>query len=236
MMLRSSIASTKKFFHRTFENFKSFFSPGYQRLPKTPPHDHFTFSMTAASIMDAHNNNNPTYEDLEKFYANFTEQWDSQKHKPRGGSKKKPVMSAPAKQETQVYDGNFVCSSPLQKMNPVEKREEIDDHQNNKRIITHHEGKRQDSTPVSSVQVMSEERNCIVEKKLRELEMLDKGNVDHVMDIEEVLHYYSKLTCPAYLEILEKFFTEMYSEFFCQASPATPRAVKSRVKHGSVRS
>ncbi|KAK4280882.1 hypothetical protein QN277_012441 [Acacia crassicarpa] len=232
MLLRSSITSTKKFFHRTLENLKHFFSPGYHRLPKTPPHDHFTFPLTATSDFVNANNNNPTYEDLEKFYVNFTEQWDSQKEKQRRGSKKKTVISAPAKQ---VYDGNFVCASPVQKMiNHMEKREEID-RRNSKRIITHHHtGKKQGTTIVSTVQVMSEKRkDCIVEKKLRELEMLDKGNVDHVMDIEEVLHYYSKLTCPAYLEILEKFFMEMYSEFFGQASSpaATPGAVKSRLKH-----
>ena len=46
----------------------------------------------------------------------------------------------------------------------------------------------------------------MVEQKLRELEMLDMNNVEYVLDIEEVLHYYSRLTCPAYLEIVDKFF------------------------------
>ncbi|XP_057736283.1 uncharacterized protein LOC130951605 [Arachis stenosperma] len=54
----------------------------------------------------------------------------------------------------------------------------------------------------------------IVEEKLRELEMLDISNVEYVLDIEEVLHYYSRLTCPAYLQIVDSFFMQIYSEFF----------------------
>ncbi|KAJ1393511.1 hypothetical protein SESBI_34874 [Sesbania bispinosa] len=73
----------------------------------------------------------------------------------------------------------------------------------------------------------------MVEKKLRELEMLDMSNVDYVLDIEEVLHYYSRLTCPAYLEIVDKFFMEMYSEFFDgPGKPAISRtpSVNSKIK------
>ena len=55
--------------------------------------------------------------------------------------------------------------------------------------------------------------------------MMDIINVDHVLDIE-VLYYYSRLTCPAYLDIVDKFFMDMYAEFF--GTTSTPRRVKSR--------
>ena len=55
---------------------------------------------------------------------------------------------------------------------------------------------------------------CLVTRKLKELKMMDRNNVDFVLDIEEVLHYYSRLTCPVYREIMEKFFVEMYSGTF----------------------
>ncbi|GKE37578.1 hypothetical protein Tco_1460983 [Tanacetum coccineum] len=55
---------------------------------------------------------------------------------------------------------------------------------------------------------------CLVTRKLKELEMMDRNNVDLVLDIEEVLHYYSRLTCPVYREIMDKFFVEMYSGTF----------------------
>lgn len=56
--------------------------------------------------------------------------------------------------------------------------------------------------------------NNLLEEKLKEIEMLDLSDVDHVLDIEEVLHLYSRLTCPVYLEIVDKFFVETLAEFF----------------------
>ncbi|KAI8026037.1 hypothetical protein LOK49_LG02G00967 [Camellia lanceoleosa] len=50
-------------------------------------------------------------------------------------------------------------------------------------------------------------------EKMRELEMMDMNDVDHVLDMEEVLHNYSRLTCPVYLDIVDNFFVDMYSEF-----------------------
>nr|GEY65899.1 hypothetical protein [Tanacetum cinerariifolium] len=61
----------------------------------------------------------------------------------------------------------------------------------------------------------SSSSKCLVTRKLKELEMMDRNNVDLVLDIEEVLHYYSRLTCPVYREIMDKFFVEMYSGTFC---------------------
>ncbi|OVA20354.1 hypothetical protein BVC80_157g171 [Macleaya cordata] len=54
----------------------------------------------------------------------------------------------------------------------------------------------------------------LVAKKLRELELMDMSDMEHVLDVEEVIHYYSRLTCPVYLDIFDKFFMQMYSEFF----------------------
>nr|XP_043626062.1 uncharacterized protein LOC122597547 [Erigeron canadensis] len=55
---------------------------------------------------------------------------------------------------------------------------------------------------------------CLVTRKLKELETMEAANVDLVHDIEEVLHYYSRLTCPVYRDIMEKFFVQMYSGTF----------------------
>ncbi|GAB4830440.1 hypothetical protein Ancab_020078 [Ancistrocladus abbreviatus] len=42
------------------------------------------------------------------------------------------------------------------------------------------------------------------------------GNSDenHVLDIEEVLHYCSRLTCPAYCDIVDRFFTVILANIF----------------------
>lgn len=60
---------------------------------------------------------------------------------------------------------------------------------------------------------IGKERRCLIAEKMKELEMADVYNKDHVMDIEEALHYYSLISCPVYQEIVDRFFMEIYSEF-----------------------
>ncbi|XP_043810657.1 uncharacterized protein LOC110610989 [Manihot esculenta] len=71
-----------------------------------------------------------------------------------------------------------------------------------------------------------EGKRWLVEQQLKELELMDISNVDHVLDIEEILHYYSRLTCPAYLDIVDKFLMDIYAEFL--GPPGTPCSVNSR--------
>ncbi|XP_027343220.1 uncharacterized protein LOC113855787 [Abrus precatorius] len=234
MLLPSSISNTMKFLQKTVDNFKSCFSPRYQKLPKTPQHNHFSYSVAAASVMDVHNN--PCYKELEKFYSDFTQQWDSGKERGKRRNKKKSVLPSPAKQnEEEQHNGSFISLNNAK--DQMKKREECDK-QKNKRSLTHQRGKQQDSS-LTSMRT-KENGNCMVQKKLRELETLDMNNVDYVLDIEEVLHYYSRLSCPVYLEIVDKFLMEIYSEFFGDSARpvTTPRtlSVNSRLKLRSVRS
>ncbi|XP_019457413.1 PREDICTED: uncharacterized protein LOC109357809 isoform X2 [Lupinus angustifolius] len=194
------LRSTKKFFQKTLKNFKSFFSPSYYERLPKTPLQNNHFSYSVAATS------------LEKFYI---EQWDSEKEKEgnRRNKNKAALLSSPREQKSEVYNGSsFISfSNAHNKKDQVEKREEFDN-QNKKRSLTH------------------QRRLCIVEEKLRELEMLDMSNVDHVLDIEEVLHYYSRLTCPIYLEIVDRFFMQMYSEFFGPVWYATPCSVNSMMK------
>ncbi|KAK7291466.1 hypothetical protein RIF29_06631 [Crotalaria pallida] len=220
MLLRSTVSSTKKFFQKTLKNFKSLFSPDYyERLPKTPQNNnnHYSYSVAANMVMDMDNNNNSTsYQELEKYHCN-NDQWDSEKEKEaKRRNKNKAVAmlsSSPTIEQNEVYNnGSFLNFSNAQnkKKNEVEIKREEFDNKNNKRSLTHQRVNYS----------MRERGNCMVEQKLRELEMLDMSNVDHVLDIEEILHYYSRLTCPAYLEIVDSFFMQMYSEFFGPARDA----------------
>ncbi|KAG5058791.1 hypothetical protein GLYMA_05G231000v4 [Glycine max] len=201
MLLGSSISNTtKKFFQRALENFKSCFSPGYQKLPKTPPHNQFSCSLDI--------NNNPCYEELEKFYSDFTKQWDSEKEKQgRRRSKKKGQ---------EVLNNESFVSLNNASHDQIEKSEECDKNKNkNKMGLTHHREKQKlEKQKLDHTKGRKGNGNCMTEKKLKELEMLDMSDVDYALDIEEVLHYYSRLTCPVYLEIVDKFFMEIYSEFF----------------------
>lgn len=217
MLLRSSITSTKKFFQKTVKNFKSLFSTGYQRLPKSPSHT--PCSVSAMNAMDM--NSNTSYHDMEKLYSDFSDQWEEEKEKEwRRINKKAAALPSPTQQENKVYNGS--------KKMQVGKTEEFAK-KNNKRSLTLQSTKQKDSSFNSMG--MKEHRYFMVRQKLRELEMLDMSNEDHLMDIEEVLHYYSLLTCPVYLDIVDRFFLEMYSELSGPVLwPDTPRSVNSRLK------
>ncbi|XP_073014634.1 uncharacterized protein [Primulina eburnea] len=51
-------------------------------------------------------------------------------------------------------------------------------------------------------------------QKMNDLDLMNvNDDEDHVSDLEEFFHYYSLITCPAYLELVDRFFMDMYSEF-----------------------
>ncbi|KAK9690279.1 hypothetical protein RND81_09G117900 [Saponaria officinalis] len=53
----------------------------------------------------------------------------------------------------------------------------------------------------------------VLAQKMKELDMIEVGDVDHALDVEEALTYYSRLSCPVYVDIVDKFFMDMYEEF-----------------------
>ncbi|MCD7457170.1 hypothetical protein HAX54_034376 [Datura stramonium] len=52
----------------------------------------------------------------------------------------------------------------------------------------------------------------ILAQKMKELEMMDEEDLDQMLDIKEVLYYYSHLKCPVYLDIVDRYFMDMYNE------------------------
>lgn len=216
-MLRNSISNTKRFFQKTLGNLKNLFASGsYQKLPKSPvlynnnPFNPYNTSMstsTSALVHDMNIHSTSSYKDLDKLYNDFTDQWDSK----RQSNHKKLVISSPAKQDRKE----------------VQRRdhEACDDLNNNAVVMKRVE----ENKSTFSSELKEARRGCLVAEKLKELEMLDISNVDHVLDVQEVFHYYSRLTCPAYLEIVDRFFMEMCAEFFGPASTPT-RSKKSRLR------
>ncbi|KAA8534984.1 hypothetical protein F0562_029987 [Nyssa sinensis] len=149
-----------------------------------------------------------SYRELDKFYVDFTNRLDSDRDKAKKRSKKK-LSSPESNHQTEVCNGNFM---KFAKANPNKNyQEEKREYQKKKRIV--YEGKRKEEY-LSCSKGVKERRQSLVAEKIRELEMMDKSNVEHVLDIEEVLHYYSRLTCPAYLDIVDSFFMDMYNELF----------------------
>lgn len=134
-----------------------------------------------------------TQREFDKFFSDYANIWNPNKAKQKNGNRiHRKTISLGAKQGKGIHD---------RKNNHAEKLEEDE--------------KKKGKTEESYSQGLKG-RSLFVEEKLKELEMMDVSNVDHVMDIEEVLHYYSRITCPAYVDIIDKFFTDIYSQFFRQ--------------------
>ena len=75
--------------------------------------------------------------------------------------------------------------------------------------------------------------NYALSQKIMKSEMMEVGDMEHVLDVEEALHYYSRLTSPVYLSIVDKFFLDMYSEFSVPQASASINSSKRRF--GSIR-
>ncbi|CAK9172791.1 unnamed protein product [Ilex paraguariensis] len=209
MLLRTSISNTKKFFRRTLETFKSLLSDGYQRIPKSPPSN--PFSRSTGGSVDI--NISQSYRELDLFYQDFTTRWDHENEKLKKRSKKKKTSTTRAK-----HEDDRICAEDLMKFSKVTptnapaKTYQVEEREDQKKKRLVYEGRRKQEYLPNSLGEIRKERNCLVTEKLKELEIVDKGNVEHVLDIEEVIHYYSLLTCPAYLDIVDKFFMDIYTE------------------------
>lgn len=143
---------------------------------------------------------------IDNFYTELTQQWDLQK-----GSKKKKQKKNRGEDYDQKKSGHY----------PATNHPENND--------DHHDPDRRDGLVKSKKMMGSNVRNysglcsrsarekrvCLVAQKLKELEMMvDKGNVEYSLDVEEFLHYYSRLTCPVYLDIMDSFIRQIFAELF----------------------
>ncbi|EOA33001.1 hypothetical protein CARUB_v10016332mg [Capsella rubella] len=55
-------------------------------------------------------------------------------------------------------------------------------------------------------------RDCdTMERKISEMYMTETGDIEQALDVEEALHYYSRIRSPVYLNIVDKFFCDLYS-------------------------
>lgn len=212
MLLRETVRKTKLLFHKTLRNFKSVLFGGYQKLPRSLSFNPFL----------GRSRNARTYTS-DQFYNEFYEMLQSDLNRIRKG------------------DGNSISRSREQPMEDAANTE----------ILT-----KQSSKKSEDGVVLEEKRNkgsgqlgkkeCLNSKsmnegahdlaqKMKELEMMDSGDVEHVLDIEEALHYYSRLTSPVYLDIVDKFFTDMHSEISVPQSSISIKNSKSKGRLGSIR-
>ncbi|KAK6153695.1 hypothetical protein DH2020_013334 [Rehmannia glutinosa] len=119
----------------------------------------------------------------DNFYKSFSKQWDSSEL---------------------VNEKEALLSTKEQTKGNVSDNSGLDDLNEEKKANTYLGGTRDESHFLASYHLA---------QKMKEMEMIDEIDEDHVLDIEEVLHYYSLLSSPAYLEIVDKFLMDMCSEF-----------------------
>ncbi|KAJ8769503.1 hypothetical protein K2173_004248 [Erythroxylum novogranatense] len=237
MLLKNSISSTKNFWQKTFQGFKSFFSGGhYLKLPNTPPYNRL--HKHDASELEINSQKGLSNNGLDKFNNDLTNRSDRD-HSNKGLRRNRrklmssPRMSPPTKPDEQVDDdalnGSFMNFAKLgsAKRYHTQRRDDYTRCDVNNGWSCN-EGKKFKKEDDSSSNCLTKEgRIWWVAQKLKEMEMMDLSNVDHILDIEEVLHYYSRITCTAYLDIIDNFFKDMCAEFF-GPPPVTPSSVNSR--------
>lgn len=207
VLLRKTLGKTKNFFYRTFKNLKSFLLAGeyYHKL---------------------HNNAPPFVNPFNNFY------YSSQK-------------------SMRELDDPYISLSPKVQMMIMEDGECSQSHSSTTERESSMVVENSKKERGGGKEEKKEELCCCnggrgthynLAQKMKELEMLDldieeEGNndaVDHLHDIEEVLHHYARLKCPVYLELLDKFFMDMYSEFLLPVSQPSLTSTR-RLKLGPLK-
>ncbi|XP_030972354.1 uncharacterized protein LOC115992337 [Quercus lobata] len=192
MLLGKTIYKTKTLFQKTLENLQYIFFGGYQKLSK--PASFSPFSRRSGKRKD---------HQRDQFYTNFCDEWEANLCKAKESYDNSIMASKDPKKEEDACGGSFM---KFAKQSPVDSIEEGVVKEKNKESPQIEKGEE------SCSKKMNGACQGLAQKK-KDLEMMGVGDVEQVLDIEEALHYYSRLTSPVYLDIVDKFFTDMYTEF-----------------------
>ncbi|OIW11878.1 hypothetical protein TanjilG_25791 [Lupinus angustifolius] len=217
MMLRGTIHKTKVFIHKRLKTFRSFFFGGYQRLPRSLSFNPFHCRSGNARTYT----NGQLYND---FYDHL--QSDLSIAKTFGNND----MSK--SKEPAVEDA--ACSGSFMSFPKQSSQKNIHDDKAEEKKNKVGPSKLGNGEDLSSKNMKKETH--VLAQKMKDLDMIDaEGDLEHVLDIEEALHYYSCLKSPVYLDIVDKFFVDMHSEFSApqpsvKIKPSTKRL--HSVQHG----
>ncbi|THF98979.1 hypothetical protein TEA_022301 [Camellia sinensis var. sinensis] len=147
------------------------------------------------SLQSFVNGTNPAGASRYQFNRDFSKQWQSDNDKAMKSKELMNKANTTSGSFTKFEDGNA-----LKRECKVKENEE-------KKIGSIGQSRRQEACSQIG---NGGGGGYMLAEKIRELEMMDMNDVDHVLDIEEVLHNYSRLTCPVYLDIVDNFFVDMY--------------------------
>ncbi|KAL6006243.1 hypothetical protein ACLOJK_040289 [Asimina triloba] len=209
MLLKNPIRRTKKLFHKTLQRIKASLSSGYQRLPKPPPCNPFS------CVHDSMLGN--SFRDIESFCNDQWRDADDHEEKKMGSRRRKIKIKELESGEVRMGSARFLnCECEGRSCSQRSARLTIQE-------ITEGAGSSSRRLRFHACRVVSE--------RLKELEKMEASDVDHVLDVEEVLHYYSRIKCPLYVDIFNKFFLEMFVEMLPQASSSQGNVSRRISKH-----
>ncbi|KAJ4843568.1 hypothetical protein Tsubulata_040937 [Turnera subulata] len=203
MQLRDSIQKAKIFFHKNLQNLRTLLLGGYEKLPKPTSFKPFSCSSKG------HSSNHQT----DRYYADICDEWQCDLEKAMKGNNGSSIVSKPAAGDAEASD----ASSMKLVKSPLKKKEERVKEEKNKT-----------GSQLKKGEPCSKSMNELA-RKMKELEMMDVSDVEHVLDVEEALHYYSRLKSPAYVDIVDNFFLNMYSEFSVPKPSASINTSKRRL-------
>ncbi|KAL9304469.1 hypothetical protein ACSQ67_021732 [Phaseolus vulgaris] len=213
MQLRQTFRKTKVFFHKSFQNFLSFFFGEYQKLPRS-----LSFNPFLCRIGNARAHRN------DQFYNEFYDllQTDLNRINMYGNnSRSRSAMGAASCTESFV---RFAKQRP-QKSKIEERAQE-----KKKKKGSSHLKKKEDLNS----QNMNKKVHVLAQK-MKAMDMVDAGDLEHVLDMEEALHYYSRLKSPVYVDIVDNFFMNIQSELSVSQPCASSSIKPSKERLGSIR-
>ncbi|GAU13855.1 hypothetical protein TSUD_261820 [Trifolium subterraneum] len=157
----------------------------------------------------------------DQFYNEFYDllQSDLSKMRMVGNNNINISKSKEPAMEDATRNGNFTCFA---KQSPQKSTSDVT------------EKAKMNYSSSSQSQPMKKEDNMnkgahVLAQKMKELDMMDSGDLEHVLDIEEALHYYSRLKSPVYVDIVDKFFRDINSEFIAPQPSVSFKSSKERL-------
>lgn len=187
MFLKKTMQKTKNFLQKTLQNLRNFLFGSYDKIPRTL----FLNPLSCSSVNQRSHHLDHIYPEFSN--ANQLSFSDQDVHHEADRSMKK-IVSIDANHSTEVISSSYETTDEMMKQEVAPKEP-------------------QPSTSTSFQYAITNGGAYLLAQKMKELEMLDVGDVDHTLDVEEALHYYSRLTCPTYVDIVNKFFMDMYADF-----------------------
>eukprot|EP01018_Ginkgo_biloba_P002408 Gb_11295 [translate_table: standard] len=214
--------------HRSVETIKGFLLGGYQKLPKPPtflvltcrePKVHQSFRKYDNFYSDASgyyvfedemHKSDLEHQPMGKEYEEASVHSDQQSDQPgghHGTSQERPITGS-FLNFGNIRNGRLVSRDAIPNANKADQRQKpvIG---NDKAEQPNKLAEQSSSTSSSSSLAMSRAEACLqFEQKLRDM-VIDQNDPEDLVDIHEFLHYYSRLTSPFYIDMVNRFFMDI---------------------------